>query len=308
MPQQPESPRAASLVRRPPSEASSEPSDNGGPTATQPTGGTPGPTVSEDEAILAEYNAAIAANPDLAPVPRTQEEWEDFDRLLAENPELAASVPAKQKAFYKSKDKWECGHENDPMLTDIERDEGDDEILINDVKGICPDCMAKWGRLEGTATSSDAPPQDPPSYGEAWEGERAQNPSLAYQVQQQLRVDVDSESDYGDDDDDESPPNRPSGSIRRIKSGDTFKGSDDSESTGRTIFYDAKEYPSDNDDDDDHHGPRLQRRYNREGRDDQDDSPPSWRPIFRKDNPFDDDEDEEYGSVAVPPRNPNRRS
>lgn len=115
------------------------------PTAA-PSGGR------DDEAsVLQELEAALAANPALrAATPRPKgEEWEDFDKLMAENPDFAKPVAGREKKFYMSKDKWDCGHEGEPTMTNIERD-GDDQasILTNDVRGICPTCMAKWTKLE----------------------------------------------------------------------------------------------------------------------------------------------------------------
>ncbi|EER23886.1 hypothetical protein CPC735_052560 [Coccidioides posadasii C735 delta SOWgp] len=136
--------------------------------------------VDDEESILHELNEAIAANPELrAPTPKPAEgEWEDFDRLLAENPQLAAPVVAspKSKSFYKSKDKWECRHEGEEIQTDIERDPGDGtpEVLINEVRGICNKCMEKWVNLEN-ALEPDATelggsshgPARPPTYDQA---------------------------------------------------------------------------------------------------------------------------------------------
>lgn len=105
----------------------------------------------DDEAsVLQELQAAIAANPSLraaTPQPKT-DEWEDFDKLMAENPDFAKPVPGREKQFYMSKDKWECGHEGEAVTTSIERDGDDQSLLTNDVRGICPTCMAKWTKLE----------------------------------------------------------------------------------------------------------------------------------------------------------------
>ncbi|KKZ68174.1 hypothetical protein EMCG_06134 [[Emmonsia] crescens] len=96
--------------------------------------------------VLAEYNAALAANPSLqsnAPNP----EWEDYETIIAKNPELMAPVLAdKTKAFYKSKDKWECGHESPEIPTDIEKESNDgdgeeSDILINECRGLCSNCL-----------------------------------------------------------------------------------------------------------------------------------------------------------------------
>jgi hypothetical protein len=139
------------------------------------------------DSALAELEAALRDNPELrgkTPPPQ-QGEWEDFDRLLAENPQLAAPIkPARVSgtAFYYYKDRWECRHENEPVKTAIEREpvpgEKDgidpatgqihpDALLINEIRGICPDCMAKWAA--GPNDRDDEPyrgdsSQDPAGY------------------------------------------------------------------------------------------------------------------------------------------------
>ncbi|GBF65181.1 hypothetical protein TMEN_7898 [Trichophyton mentagrophytes] len=134
--------------------------------------------VSDDDgaAVIAELEAAMAANPDLRPVPPRPAEWEDYDTILAQNPEIANPVPGRKKEFYLSKDRWECGHEGDPVETAIERDASEDggssAILVNDIRGICEACMAKWKRLETFGPQPDAPEpssasaasRGPPSY------------------------------------------------------------------------------------------------------------------------------------------------
>lgn len=127
-------------------------------------------------AVIAELEAAMAANPDLRPVTPQPAEWEDYDTILAQNPEIANPVPGRKKEFYLSKDRWECGHEGDPVETVIERDVSEDggssAILVNDIRGICEACMAKWKRLETFGPQPDAPGpssasaalRGPPSY------------------------------------------------------------------------------------------------------------------------------------------------
>jgi hypothetical protein len=139
------------------------------------------------DSAIAELEAALRDNPALrekTPPPQ-QGEWEDFDRLLAENPQLAAPIKLARgsvTAFYYSKDRWECRHENEPVKTAIEREpvpgERDgidpttgqihpDALLINEIRGICPDCMAKWA---GGPNDADDEPyrggssQDPAGY------------------------------------------------------------------------------------------------------------------------------------------------
>lgn len=137
-----------------------------------------GPHAADDEeSILRELNAALEANPELRAVAPAEGEWEDFDRLLAENPEFAAPV-AVAKDYYKSKDKWDCGHEGQEVQTEIERDPNDDTlvVLINEVRGICEACMAKWLKLEEPAApgagnvavgGSSSGPAGPPGYNQA---------------------------------------------------------------------------------------------------------------------------------------------
>ncbi|KAI1933734.1 hypothetical protein LOZ66_006379 [Ophidiomyces ophidiicola] len=131
----------------------------------------------EDESILRELQEALEANPELrAPTPRPVDtEWQDFDRLVAENPEFGApvSVASKPIEYYLSKDRWECGHEGEESQTDIERDpfDGTPKTLTNDVKGICEKCMEKWVKLESSSVSgiedlggSSCGPAGPPAY------------------------------------------------------------------------------------------------------------------------------------------------
>lgn len=149
---------------------------------------TPNPrpnTADDEESILRELNAALAANPALraaTPQPAGDGEWEDFQRLLAENPELAAPVVAAgsgsgPKEYYKSKDQWECGHEGEETPTEIERDpsDGTPAVLVNEVRGICEKCMARWVKLEEAASGagsvglggSSSGPAGPPAYDQA---------------------------------------------------------------------------------------------------------------------------------------------
>lgn len=123
------------------------------------------PAAADDsDTAIAELNRALEANPDLrGKTPRPpKDEWEDFDKLLAENPELAAPVPSTKPgatAFYYSKDKWDCEHDGEPAKTEIERlpidgeQDGknpetgeyyEDAILVNAIRGICPKCLNKW--------------------------------------------------------------------------------------------------------------------------------------------------------------------
>ncbi|EFQ96819.1 hypothetical protein MGYG_08742 [Nannizzia gypsea CBS 118893] len=143
-------------------------------------------TVPDDggAAATAELEAAIVANPDLRPVTPQFAEWEDYDTILAQNPDIANPVPGRKKEFYLSKDRWECGHEEEPVQTAIERNvsEGggsnaEPAILINDIRGICEACMAKWRRLETAGPQPDAPgpssatatPRGLPLYTPSWE-------------------------------------------------------------------------------------------------------------------------------------------
>lgn len=123
-------------------------------------------TAPDDEAsVLSELQAAIDADPSLrAATPQPRDEWEDYEKLLSQNPEIAKPVPGRKKEYYMSKDKWECGHEGEAKQTDIELESGtsDEEsgempILINDVRGICPTCMEKWTNLESGGGSSRNP-------------------------------------------------------------------------------------------------------------------------------------------------------
>ncbi|KAK2740311.1 hypothetical protein FQN57_006191 [Myotisia sp. PD_48] len=134
----------------------------------------------DDEAsILAELEAALAANPDLRAPPPASGEWEDFEKLIAENPELANPV-GRAKEFYMSKDKWGCGHEGEPTMTEIEREPEESGLLVNEMPGICPQCIDRWKALEsggptepaaGSSSFNPPPPASPvtgpPSYGEA---------------------------------------------------------------------------------------------------------------------------------------------
>ncbi|KAK2754351.1 hypothetical protein FQN54_006995 [Arachnomyces sp. PD_36] len=132
----------------------------------------------EEASILAELEEAIAANPALkAEAPKSLEsQWEDYDEAIANNPDFACPVPTTDRAkkFYSLKEKWECGHEGTPYETGIERDGGENDqeaILISDIRGICPDCMAKWTKLE--AVSDDAAggsygPPGLPDYNQTW--------------------------------------------------------------------------------------------------------------------------------------------
>ncbi|KAL1954227.1 hypothetical protein VTO42DRAFT_1507 [Malbranchea cinnamomea] len=114
------------------------------------------------DSAIAELEAALRANPDLrAKTPPPREEWEDFEKLVRENPQLAAPVHKAKPAtaFYWSKDKWQCGHEGEPTKTDVEREavEGEQDgkdpatgnflpeaLLTNEIRGICSKCMEKW--------------------------------------------------------------------------------------------------------------------------------------------------------------------
>ncbi|PGG98367.1 hypothetical protein GX51_06854 [Blastomyces parvus] len=109
-----------------------------------PTEATSTQDVADD--VLAEYNAALAADPSLRSA-TPQAEWEDYETILAQNPELlAAVVTDKTKTFYTSKNKWECGHEGPEIPTDIEKEPGDDDggnsaTLITECQGLCPHCL-----------------------------------------------------------------------------------------------------------------------------------------------------------------------
>ncbi|KAK2790760.1 hypothetical protein FQN51_002446, partial [Onygenales sp. PD_10] len=98
----------------------------------------------EEADILAELNAALAADPSLGAV-APKSEWEDYETLLANNPELMApvSTPKGETTFYKSKDVWECGHEGPETSTEIEKDsqDGGSDVLINEVRGLCAKCL-----------------------------------------------------------------------------------------------------------------------------------------------------------------------
>lgn len=131
----------------------------------------------EEASILAELEAAIAANPSLrADNPKsTPAQWEDYDDAIANNPDFAAPVASanREKKFFSLKEKWECGHEGNPYQTIIERDGNDDEdaLLISDIRGICSACMDKWNKLEerdeGVAGGSAGPP-GLPTYNQSW--------------------------------------------------------------------------------------------------------------------------------------------
>ncbi|KAI1955351.1 hypothetical protein LOZ58_006801, partial [Ophidiomyces ophidiicola] len=131
----------------------------------------------EDKSILRELQEALEANPELrAPTPRPiNAEWQDFNHLVAENPEFGApvSIALKPIEYYLSKDRWECGHEGKESQTDIEQDpfDGTPKTLTNDVKGICKKCMEKWVKLESLLVSgiedlggSSCGPAGPPAY------------------------------------------------------------------------------------------------------------------------------------------------
>ncbi|EEP76210.1 predicted protein [Uncinocarpus reesii 1704] len=147
------------------------------PVTQNPDAPSPHDDADNEDSILRELNAAIAANPELrAPAPKPAEgEWEDFDRLLAENPEFAAPVAASsgRKEYYKTKTHWECGHEGEETKTDIERDpnDGTPELLINEARGICDKCMEKWVNLENAGDmelgGSSSGPVGPPTYDQA---------------------------------------------------------------------------------------------------------------------------------------------
>lgn len=150
-------------------------------------------------AAIAEVEAAIKANPELrgkTPPPQHGDQWEDYERVLTERPELAQPVAASNPAtaFYYSKDMWECGHSSEPARTGIEREavEGEKDgidlatghihpaaILTNEIRGICPKCMEKWsgpsaGGVQdrggssrnpaGLPEYSQPPPQPPPPF------------------------------------------------------------------------------------------------------------------------------------------------
>ncbi|KAM5436364.1 hypothetical protein MferCBS31731_005855 [Microsporum ferrugineum] len=146
------------------------------------------PAAAEDDgaAVIAELEAAMAANPGLRPVTPQLAEWEDYDTILAQNPDIANPVPGRKKEFFLSKDRWECGHEGDPVETAIERDasRGDEPtILVNDVRGICGACMDKWRRLESggpqPAAQNSLSSSGLPSYDQAWEASGSAAPSRA---------------------------------------------------------------------------------------------------------------------------------
>lgn len=127
----------------------------------------------EEASVLAELEAAIAADPSLkAENPKSAgAQWEDYEDAIAKNPDFAAPVATnREKKYYSLKEKWECGHEGKPYVTAIERDGGVDDkdaLLVSDIKGICPACMAKWNKLEqrdeGSAGGSGLP-----AYSESW--------------------------------------------------------------------------------------------------------------------------------------------
>ncbi|KAF3484381.1 uncharacterized protein GIQ15_03705 [Arthroderma uncinatum] len=180
---------------------------------------TPAPTGDDGAAAIAELEAAIAANPDLRPVTPQPAEWEDYDTILAQNPEIANPVPGRKKEFYMSKDRWECGHEGDPVVTTIEHDasQGDaPAILINDVRGICEKCMDKWRKLESSghqsavaaSSSSSGPAHGPglPSYEQAWEGSDTAAASARQTPLPLLDLDDDYDSSSEESDDSLGPP------------------------------------------------------------------------------------------------------
>ncbi|KAK2803184.1 hypothetical protein FQN49_008879, partial [Arthroderma sp. PD_2] len=118
---------------------------------------TPAPAADDGDAVIAMLEAAMAANPDLRPVTPQPAEWEDYDTILAQNPDIADPVPGRKKEFYMSKDRWECGHEGEAVETTIEHDAFQGEspaILVNDVRGICGPCMDKWRNLESSGPQS----------------------------------------------------------------------------------------------------------------------------------------------------------
>ncbi|EEH38203.1 hypothetical protein PAAG_01124 [Paracoccidioides lutzii Pb01] len=96
------------------------------------------------DGVLAENKTAIASDPSLratAPNP----EWEDYETIIAKNPELMAPVVTNQeKLYYKSKVVWECGHEGPEIITSIEKESGDSGELstfINEYRGLCSKCL-----------------------------------------------------------------------------------------------------------------------------------------------------------------------
>ncbi|WEW58070.1 hypothetical protein PRK78_003537 [Emydomyces testavorans] len=220
-----------------------------------------GPNAADDEeSILRELNAAIAANPELrAATPRPAEgEWEDFDRLLAEHPELAAPVSSKPKEYYRSKDKWDCGHEGEEAQTDIERDpeDGTPALLINEVRGICDKCMEKWANLESASGPGDVQlggssrgPAGPPSYGQPQSALELEVEDDEEEMHSRGLIDVDegsgkgksrpgrdarydADADDDDDDDDsvyshEAPLDRPSHGPLPTRRGPPFPDDDD---------------------------------------------------------------------------------
>ncbi|OJD25362.1 hypothetical protein ACJ73_03264 [Blastomyces percursus] len=104
-------------------------------------------TQSVADDVLEEYKATLAADPSLRSA-TPNPEWEDYETMLAQKPELMAPVVAnKTKTFYIFKNKWDCGHEGPEMPTDIERETNDDDdggesaTLIDACRGLCPDCL-----------------------------------------------------------------------------------------------------------------------------------------------------------------------
>ncbi|PGH06932.1 hypothetical protein AJ79_06405 [Helicocarpus griseus UAMH5409] len=121
--------------------AASTPVDDFAPLPPARTTATAAATNEADD-VLAEYNAALAADPSLRSAAQISE-WEDYDTLIAKHPELMAPVVVtrKEKTFYKSKDKWDCGHEGPEVTTDIETEDDEVGILINECRGLCPKCL-----------------------------------------------------------------------------------------------------------------------------------------------------------------------
>ncbi|EGC49549.1 conserved hypothetical protein [Histoplasma capsulatum var. duboisii H88] len=137
--------RSTSAVQIPPTPGTHEPDARSSCDKSPPVKTAVVEDVVDD--VLAEYNAALAADPSLrsaAPDP----EWEDYESILAKNPELMAPAMAdRPKTFFVSKNKWECNHEGPEMPTDIENEtaaDGEDEgpaTLVNECRGLCPSCL-----------------------------------------------------------------------------------------------------------------------------------------------------------------------
>lgn len=200
----------------------------------------------EEASILAELEAAMAANPSLKadnPTP-TSAQWEDYEDAIANNPDFAAPVAGtnREKKFYSLKEKWECGHEGEPYQTAIERDGSDDEdaLLISDIRGICPACMDKWTKLEardeGAAGGSAGPP-GLPTYDQTWDDVGKANTKTPGDLSDDdglpsSRTRFGRETNLSDHDEGPSKgkgaANAPTGVGERSKSPDPYSDDDDS--------------------------------------------------------------------------------